>query len=198
MSDRDQNPAGPRYTHGHEPSTLASHGARTAVSSAAYLLPVLLPGMSVLDVGCGPGTITLDLAEVVAPGRVVGIENVEPPLDLARAAAAERGDTTTAFQVADALELPYDDNTFDVVHARTRSSSTSPTRCAHCARCIACVARVAGWLRVMPTTPPCLVSRGPGDRGVALDVPGDRPGERRTARRRSATQGLGPGSCTAA
>jgi ubiquinone/menaquinone biosynthesis C-methylase UbiE len=48
--------------------------------------------MSVLDVGCGPGTITLDLAEIVAPGPVVGIENVEAPLVAAREAATRRGD----------------------------------------------------------------------------------------------------------
>jgi ubiquinone/menaquinone biosynthesis C-methylase UbiE len=105
------------YTHGHEPSALASHGVRTAATSAAYLLPVLRPGLSVLDVGCGPGTITLDLAAAVAPGPVLGIENVERPLVAARAAAAERGDTTTRFEVADALDLPYDDDSFDVVHA---------------------------------------------------------------------------------
>ena len=55
------------YTHGHHESVLRSHRWRTAENSAAYLLPALAPGVSVLDVGAGPGTITLDLAE-----RVVG------------------------------------------------------------------------------------------------------------------------------
>jgi len=106
-----------RYTHGHEASTLASHGARTAASSAAYLLPVLRPGMTLLDVGCGPGTVTLDLADAVAPGCVVGLENVEAPLTAARSAAAGRGDTRTVFRTGDALALPFGDDTFDVVHA---------------------------------------------------------------------------------
>ena len=106
-----------RYTHGHESSTLASHRARTASNSAAYLLPHLARGMSILDVGCGPGTVTLDLAALVAPGRVVGVENVEAPLVTARAEAAARGDTTTRFQVGDAFALPFDDGAFDVVHA---------------------------------------------------------------------------------
>ncbi|MFC7492306.1 MULTISPECIES: methyltransferase domain-containing protein [unclassified Knoellia] len=106
-----------RYTQGHEPATLASHGRRTAQSSCAYLLPVLEPGMRVLDVGCGPGTITLDLAEVVAPGEVVGIEPVAGPLAAARDEAARRGDTTTRFEQADVLALPHDDDSFDVVHA---------------------------------------------------------------------------------
>ncbi len=50
------------YTHGHHESVLRSHSWRTAENSAGYLLPHLEPGMRLLDVGCGPGTITLDLA----------------------------------------------------------------------------------------------------------------------------------------
>ena len=132
------------YTHGHEPSALASHGVRTAATSAAYLLPVLRPGMSVLDVGCGPGTITLDLAAAVAPGPVLGIENVERPLVAARAAAAERGDTTTRFEVADALDLPYDDDSFDVVHAhQVLQHLADPVRAL---REMARVCRPGGWV----------------------------------------------------
>lgn len=106
-----------RYTHGHESATLASHGTRTAATSAAYLLPELAPGDVVLDVGCGPGTITLDLAAAVAPGRVVGIEPVAAPLEAARAEARRRGDTTTRFETADVTALPHADDSFDVVHA---------------------------------------------------------------------------------
>src|SRR6188472_2086916 len=62
------------YTHGHHESVLRSHEWRTAENSAAYLLPHLQPGMDLLDVGCGPGTITLDLARLVAPGHVVGVD----------------------------------------------------------------------------------------------------------------------------
>ena len=105
------------YTLGHERSTLASHGVRGAADSAAYLLPHLRPGTTLLDVGCGPGTITLDLARIVAPGGVVGIEYVDAPLVAAREAAAERGDTTTRFEVGDAESLPFADGSFDVVHA---------------------------------------------------------------------------------
>ena len=56
------------YTHGHAEPVLQSHRWRTAENSAAYLLPVLRPGLDLLDVGCGPGTITVDLAARVAPG----------------------------------------------------------------------------------------------------------------------------------
>src|ERR1700689_1288807 len=62
------------YLHGHHESVLRSHRWRTAENSAGYLLPHLRAGMSLLDVGCGPGTITVDLAQLVAPGRVVGLD----------------------------------------------------------------------------------------------------------------------------
>jgi 2-polyprenyl-3-methyl-5-hydroxy-6-metoxy-1,4-benzoquinol methylase len=105
------------YTHGHHASVLRSHQWRTAANSAAYLLPHLQPGMRVLDVGCGPGTITLDLAEHVAPGPVVGVDAVPEPLEAARAEAAARGDRTTTFAVGDVYALDAADGAYDVVHA---------------------------------------------------------------------------------
>jgi SAM-dependent methyltransferase len=79
------------YTHGHADSVLQSHRWRTVENSAAYLIPSLRPGLDLLDVGCGPGTITVDLAARVAPGRVLGIDVSADPLEEARA-AAEAGD----------------------------------------------------------------------------------------------------------
>lgn len=75
------------YTHGHHESVLRAHRRRTAADAAGYLLPHLQPGMSLLDVGCGPGTITVDLAARVAPGRVTAVELTDAALDLARAEA---------------------------------------------------------------------------------------------------------------
>lgn len=133
-----------RYTHGHERATLASHGARTAANSAGYLFPVLRRGMSVLDVGCGPGTITLDLAEMVAPGEVVGIENVEKPLVTARVGAADRGDRRTRFQLGDVMKLPFEDDSFDIVHAhQVLQHLTDPVGAL---REMARVARPGGWV----------------------------------------------------
>jgi ubiquinone/menaquinone biosynthesis C-methylase UbiE len=102
------------YTHGHHESVLRSHRWRTAENSAAYLLPHLRPGMSLLDVGCGPGTITADLADLVAPGTVTAVENAPDVLSVARSAIRAE---TTAFVVSDVHTLGFADDTFDAVHA---------------------------------------------------------------------------------
>jgi 2-polyprenyl-3-methyl-5-hydroxy-6-metoxy-1,4-benzoquinol methylase len=107
----------PRYLHGHHESVLRSHRWRTAENSAAYLLPHLHPGLRLLDVGCGPGTITIDLAGRVAPGQVMGIDAVGSPLETARVDAAAANADNVTFQVADAMALPFEDASFDVVHA---------------------------------------------------------------------------------
>ena len=108
---------GDTYLHGHHESVLRSHRWRTAANSAAHLLPHVRPGMSLLDVGCGPGTVTADLAALVAPGRVVGLDAAEGVLDEARAHAAARGLTNVTFQAGDVYTLPFEGASFDVVHA---------------------------------------------------------------------------------
>ncbi|WP_223199221.1 class I SAM-dependent methyltransferase [Solihabitans fulvus] len=107
----------PIYTHGHHEAVLRSHRTRTAVNSAAYLLPQLGSGMSLLDVGCGPGTITADLAELVAPGLVTAVEPVAEALVVAESVVAERQLTNVRLAIADVHTLEYADDTFDVVHA---------------------------------------------------------------------------------
>lgn len=105
------------YAQGHAPSVLQSQLWRTAENSAAYLLDRLQPGMDVLDVGCGPGTITLDLARRVAPGQVVGIDLEPSVLDQARRRAVELGVANVEFVAGDLYDLADSSNRFDVVHA---------------------------------------------------------------------------------
>ncbi len=105
------------YTHGHHESVLASHGWRTAENSAAYLLPLLERGQDVLDVGCGPGTITVGLAERVNPGRVLGLDRSQDVLLKASELAEVRGVENIEFEQGDVYELPHSKGTFDVVHA---------------------------------------------------------------------------------
>lgn len=110
-------PAGERYTHGHHESVLRSHTWRTVENSAAYLIPHLRSGASVLDVGCGPGTITVDLARRVAPGRVLGLDASAEVVEKARAHAADEGVDNVDFVVASAYDTGLPGDTFDVVHA---------------------------------------------------------------------------------
>jgi ubiquinone/menaquinone biosynthesis C-methylase UbiE len=93
------------YTHGHHDSVLRSHRWRTAANSAAYLLPHLHRGMSLLDVGCGPGTITFDLARRVAPGRVVGVDLSADVIEEAAHAARANGLDAVDLVVGDFREL---------------------------------------------------------------------------------------------
>jgi SAM-dependent methyltransferase len=115
--------------HGHHDSVLRSHRWRTAANSAAYLLPQLRPGQSLLDVGCGPGTITADLATLVAPGRVTAVDESPAALGEAARATAKRAVDNVEFAVADVLELTFPDDTFDVVHAhQVLQHVTDPVR----------------------------------------------------------------------
>lgn len=88
---------------------------------AARFLPFLLPhvrsGIDVLDVGCGVGSIALDLAPKIAPGRIVGVDADEEQLEVARRAAAERGLDNATFGTASVHALPFEDASFDVVYA---------------------------------------------------------------------------------
>ncbi|MFC7405445.1 methyltransferase domain-containing protein [Georgenia alba] len=110
--------SGDVYTHGHHPSVLASHTWRTAENSAAYLLDRLRPGQDLLDVGCGPGTITAGLAARLAPGRVVGLDRDAGVLEKARGAVERDGlGRHVELVTGDVYDLPFRDARFDVVHA---------------------------------------------------------------------------------
>jgi len=105
------------YTHGHHESVLRSHKWRTAENSAAYLLPHLTADARVLDVGCGPGTITADLAGLVPRGSVTGIDTSAEIIEQARAASGGQGRQNLAFTTGDVYALDFPDASFDVVHA---------------------------------------------------------------------------------
>jgi ubiquinone/menaquinone biosynthesis C-methylase UbiE len=99
--------------HGVTPGLSRDYETRTADQQAAFVLPYLHPGMHLLDVGCGPGTITLGLAQAVAPGRVIGVDHDSRHIEAAQALAVERGIVNVSFQTGSALSLPFDDQTFD-------------------------------------------------------------------------------------
>jgi SAM-dependent methyltransferase len=99
------------YTHGHHESVLRSHTWRTAENSAGYLLGLLDGGMSLLDVGCGPGTITAGLA-----GRVRHVTAIDTSAEVLGLAAG-RAPGNVTFAAGDVHALGFADGTFDVVHA---------------------------------------------------------------------------------
>lgn len=108
----------PRYTQGHSAHTTATHQRRTVEGEAAFLLPHIKPSDYILDLGCGPGTITSGFVKYVPQGRVVGVDNSAAVLQKARSMASEAGisQDVLTFSECDILQtLPYEDNTFDIV-----------------------------------------------------------------------------------
>ena len=180
------------YLHGHHDSVLRSHRWRTAENSAGYLLPRLAPDARVLDVGCGPGTITADLAALVPGGDVTGIDAAADVLAQARQEAERRGQRNVRFGTGDVYHLDFADGTFDVVHAhQVLQHLTDP------------VAALREMRRVC--RPGGIVAARDGDYGgffwfpggagddrVAGAVPERGPGDRRGAGRGPAPAGLGP------
>ena len=106
------------YIQGHDASTLKSHQTRSAEVQADYLLPHIKPESHILDVGCGPGTITCGFAKYASKGKVVGVDFSDKVLQQARSEAESRGipEERISFQAASAFELPFPDESFDIVH----------------------------------------------------------------------------------
>ena len=87
-----------RYTHGHHPSVVSQHGTRSVEDSAQFLLPLLQPHFKLLDVGCGPGSITRGFTEHVS--EVYGVDGSEDVIAQAKAASSK-----VVFEVASAYKL---------------------------------------------------------------------------------------------
>jgi SAM-dependent methyltransferase len=120
---------GDTYTHGHHESVLRSHRWRTADNSCGYLLPHLSPGQRLLDIGCGPGTITVDLARRIAPGEVLGLDVAEEVVAQAEAHRCDEGVENVRFATGDVYALDVPDASFDVVHAhQVLQHLTEPVR----------------------------------------------------------------------
>jgi len=107
------------YTFADPQAQVAYTQMRRAAQWVPFLLPHVRSGMRLLDCGCGVGSITLDLAEIVTPGETVGVDVDAGQLELARAAAAARGLGTVRFEMGSVYELPFADASFDAALAHT-------------------------------------------------------------------------------
>lgn len=105
------------YSHYANSAFEAELALRTAAKEAAFFLPMLRAGMRVLDLGCGPGSITLGFAQAVDPGEAVGVDLQPSEIEQAHALGAVRGVKNARFAVADVYRLPFPDGSFDAVFA---------------------------------------------------------------------------------
>ncbi|CRG88924.1 hypothetical protein PISL3812_05959 [Talaromyces islandicus] len=110
------------YTQGHSKFTVATQVTRTAEADAGFLLPHIKKTDKILDIGCGPGTITTGFAKYASEGATVGVDISEQVLQKAKAMAAEasaptKGPGSVVFEPGDVLKgLAYADESFDIIY----------------------------------------------------------------------------------
>ncbi|EGW33709.1 putative SAM-dependent methyltransferase [Spathaspora passalidarum NRRL Y-27907] len=113
------------YSKGYKKEVSNTHAWRTVDNAVPFIIPVIKPNFKVLDVGCGPGTITVDIGAnyLTEGGSVIGVEPTQQVLDSAEAHKKKYAEEhnknldNILFQTGSIYELPFEDNTFDLVHA---------------------------------------------------------------------------------
>lgn len=109
------------YKQGYSSKTVATQQTRTAETEAAFLLPYVKKTDCILDVGCGPGTVTMGFVKYASQGRTVGVDISPNVLSKAKdavfnAGLPKEGPGSIVFEEGNILEgLAYPDNVFDIV-----------------------------------------------------------------------------------
>lgn len=94
----------------------SKRGTRAGREWAAHFKQQGFEGGRIMDVGCGPGTVVIELARAFPDSEVVGIDLSEPLLDIARQSAVDAGlSDRIVLEVADVQDIPYEANSFDAL-----------------------------------------------------------------------------------
>jgi ubiquinone/menaquinone biosynthesis C-methylase UbiE len=115
-NNNDTKPS--NYSQGHHESVTRSHASRTATKDAAFLIPHIRPHHKILDIGCGPGTITAGFCAFVPSGSVTGVDVSDAVIAQAQSLASSSPNPpgNLTFQTANILTgLPFPDATFDII-----------------------------------------------------------------------------------
>lgn len=105
------------YAPGWSGDALDMMGRRTAGDRASFALPFLSEVTRLLDLGCGPGTITIGLAQAAPAVAVLGVDREASQVAMARDTAQAAGVTNAQFEQGSAYELLLEDRSVDLVFA---------------------------------------------------------------------------------
>jgi ubiquinone/menaquinone biosynthesis C-methylase UbiE len=106
-----------QYSGGYSPLIIDQFKQRSFAKQGAFLLDYLRSGLTVLDCGCGPGSMTLDIAQLVSPAQVMAIDSSVIQIEQAMSLQQQRGIDNVAFCTGSIYQLPYPAQQFDVVFA---------------------------------------------------------------------------------
>lgn len=104
------------YPIGYSQEVVSILADRTLAKHAFYLIKYLKPGLNVIDCGCGPGALTIDIAKKVSPGKVIGIDISQNQIETAKKLSAEMKVKNVKFITGDVLSLPFSNSLFDLAH----------------------------------------------------------------------------------
>lgn len=105
------------YQFGYKDYMMNKIKQRTVEKEAGFLLPYLRNDMRLLDCGCGPGSITVGFAKYITEGEIFGIDIEPSQVEMTKKLALDLGVQNINLQIADIHDLPFPDNSFDVVFA---------------------------------------------------------------------------------